>query len=589
MFAGIKYLLSCCWKFNPKYIILLVFRQVASVLSVYIGLIMPQYILDSVFIYKNADMSWKYVIAFISISIVISIYSHLILNIISVERMKTFRKFQLYLGKKMMSARFEDIESEEFLNLKTKAEKFLYGNGNGFASVLENAIDLFGKLFSLMTISSIITSLNSKLILILLIIVVLSSAITGLNQKANIKINLEKAVQERRSSYFSNLFQDFRFGKEIRVYNLVSWLSDKYKSQLDKMMVFYKKMANVNILYGLLNLLVANFQLVVSYIYVINEAFKGVITVGEFTKYLSSINLFSSTLKDIINGLINLQQYTDYYKAYDQYIKIEDIFSDDGKIIKDELCSTEIMDIEFVHVYFKYQSQENYSLQDISIRFSGLEKIAIVGENGAGKSTFIKLLLRIYKPTRGKILLNGIDIQSINYDLYIKNFSTVFQDFKLFSFTVEENIMFGNKNYTSVERALEQTGLLNKIMSLPQKENTYIYKDFDKRGFTPSGGEEQKIAMARAVCQECAKVILLDEPTSALDPMAEIEVYNQFNVLYNSRMCFYISHRLACTQYCSRIIVFNEGKIVEDGSQENLLKLGGEFKRMYEMQKKMYK
>lgn len=489
----------------------------------------------------------------------------------------------------MMSARFEDIESEEFLNMKSRAEKFLYGNGNGFGSVLENAIDLFGKLFSLITISSIIATLNSKLIVILLIIVILNSFVTGLNQKANIKINLEKAVQERRSSYFSNLFQDFRFGKEIRVYNLVEWLSEKYKVQLDKMIIFYKRMAIVNIIYGLLNLLISNFQLIVSYIYVINEAFKNVITVGQFTKYLSSINSFSSTLKDIIYGLINLQQYTDYYKAYEQYIKIEDIFSIEDKKGQTELASTEIMEIEFVHVYFKYQTQENYSLRDISIRFSGLEKIAIVGENGAGKSTFIKLLLGIYKPTKGKILLNGINIQSINYDVYIKNFATVFQDFKLFSFTVEENIVFGNKNNISLEAALKQTGLFNKIMSLPQKEKTYVYKDFDKYGFTPSGGEEQKIAMARAVCQENAKVILLDEPTSALDPMAEIEVYNQFNALYNSKMCLYISHRLACTQYCSRIIVFNEGKIVEDGNHENLLKSGGEFKRMYEMQKNIYK
>lgn len=588
MFSGIRYLLSRCWKFNPKYIILLVIRQIGNILNVYLGLVLPQYILDAVFIDKNANMAWKYVIAFIGISILISIYTHFVMNGISIERMNTFRHFQLYLGNKMMSAKFEDIESEEFLNIKSKAEKFLYGNGTGFASVLESAIDLIGKGVSLITISGIIAALNTELILILLVIVVLNSFITALNQKANIKINLEKAVQERRNSYYSNLFQDFRFGKEIRVYNLVSWLSEKYKTQLEKMMVFYKRNAQINIKYGVLNLLVSNFQLIVSYIYVVNEAFKGILTVGAFTKYLSAITTFSSTLRDIIYGFINMQQYTDYYRAYEQYISIEDIFSDKGSEMKITLPDTEKIEIEFVHVYFRYNSQSEYSLEDVSIKFSDAEKIAIVGENGAGKSTFIKLLLRIYKPTKGKILLNGIDIQTISYDSYIKKFAAVFQDFKLFSFSVEENIQFGNTDSIGLNKVLEQTGLSDKVMRLPQREHTLIYKDFDKYGYTPSGGEAQKLAMARAISQKEAKAIILDEPTSALDPLAEIEVYNRFQALFGNKMCIYISHRLACTQFCSRIIVFQNGKVVESGSQKELLELDGQFKKMYEMQKWMY-
>lgn len=588
MFSGIRYLLSHCWKFNPKYIILLFIRQIGNIMNVYLGLLLPQYILDAVFIDRNAEMAWKYVIAFIAISILISLYTHFVVNAISIERMNTFRHFQLYLGNKMMSAKFEDIESEEFLNIKSKAEKFLYGNGTGFASVLESAIDLIGKGVSLITISGIIATLNMELILILLVIVVMSSFISALNQKANIKINLEKAVQERRNSYFSNLFQDFRFGKEIRVYNLVAWLSEKYRTQLEKMMVFYRRNSRINIKYGILNLLVSNVQLIVSYIYVVNEAFKGVLTVGAFTKYLSAITTFSSTLKDIIYGFINMQQYTDYYKAYEQYISIEDIFSDKGSEMKITLPDTEKIEIEFVNVYFRYNSQSDYSLKNVSIKFSDAEKIAVVGENGAGKSTFIKLLLRIYKPTKGKILLNGIDIQTISYDSYIKKFAAVFQDFKLFSFSVEENIQFGNTDASLLNEVLVQTGLSDKVMSLPQREHTLIYKDFDQYGYTPSGGEAQKLAMARAISQKEARAVILDEPTSALDPLAEIEVYNRFHTFFGNKMCIYISHRLACTQFCSRIIVFQNGKIVESGSQKELLESDGQFKKMYEMQKWMY-
>lgn len=486
-----------------------------------------------------------------------------------------------------MSAKFEDIESEEFLDLRSKAEKFLYGNGNGFGSILENAIDLIGKAFSLLTIISVIAVLDEKLVIILGIIVVLNSVVTGLNQKINIKINLEKAVQERRSSYFMNLFQDFRYGKEIRVYNIVTWLLEKYSIQLKKMVDFYEKMAKTNMGFGTLNLIISNFQLLISYIYVVRKAFRGIVSIGEFTKYLTAINTFSSTLKDIIYGVINIQQYTDYYKAYKEYMEIEDVYLKDGKIDIGKFEFSEL-EIEFVHVYFKYRLQDDYSLQDISVKFSGTDKIVIVGENGAGKSTFVKLLLRIYKPTSGKILLNGIDIQTIDYASYIKFFATVFQDYKLFSFSIKENILFGNENKVLFEKTLEQTKLLSKIMELPQKENTYIYKDFDMLGLTPSGGEEQKIAMARAACQEQSRIVVLDEPTAALDPLAEVEVYNQFSTLYEDKMCIYISHRLACARFCNKILVLKNGELIEEGSVEQLLNTEGEFKKMYNIQKKLY-
>lgn len=587
MFLGIKYLLSYCWKFNPKYVILLFVKQIINVFFVYFGLIMPQYILDSVFVLKEINVTWKYVFIFIIISVICNVFLNFIINIITIERMKTFKHFQLFLGKKMMSAKFEDIESEEFLDLRSKAEKFLYGNGNGFGSILENAIDLIGKAFSLLTIISVIAVLDEKLVIILGIIVVLNSVVTGLNQKINIKINLEKAVQERRSSYFMNLFQDFRYGKEIRVYNIVTWLLEKYSIQLKKMVDFYEKMAKTNMGFGTLNLIISNFQLLISYIYVVRKAFRGIVSIGEFTKYLTAINTFSSTLKDIIYGVINIQQYTDYYKAYKEYMEIEDVYLKDGKIDIGKFEFSEL-EIEFVHVYFKYRLQDDYSLQDISVKFSGTDKIVIVGENGAGKSTFVKLLLRIYKPTSGKILLNGIDIQTIDYASYIKFFATVFQDYKLFSFSIKENILFGNENKVLFEKTLEQTKLLSKIMELPQKENTYIYKDFDMLGLTPSGGEEQKIAMARAACQEQSRIVVLDEPTAALDPLAEVEVYNQFSTLYEDKMCIYISHRLACARFCNKILVLKNGELIEEGSVEQLLNTEGEFKKMYNIQKKLY-
>ena len=205
------------------------------------------------------------------------------------------------------------------------------------------------------------------------------------------------------------------------------------------------------------------------------------------------------------------------------------------------------------------------------MKFKIGQKLAVVGMNGSGKTTFIKLLCRLYDPTEGKILLNGIDIRKYNYKEYMMIFSVVFQDFKLFSLTLGENVAAKiNYDEEEVKSALKKSGFYNRLSTMPEGLNTYLYKDFNKKGIIISGGEAQKIAIARAIYKN-APFIILDEPTAALDPIAEAEIYEKFNEITGDKTAIYISHRLSSCKFCDKIVVFHEGSVIQTGTHQELV------------------
>lgn len=218
-----------------------------------------------------------------------------------------------------------------------------------------------------------------------------------------------------------------------------------------------------------------------------------------------------------------------------------------------------------------YPGSETDALKHLTFRFKLGTKLAVVGRNGSGKSTMIKLLCRLYDPTEGEILLNGINIQKYDYDEYMSLFSVVFQDFQLMSFTLGENVA-ASRSYdpAKVRRCLEQAGFGDQLSQLPNGLDTYLNQDFDQGGVTMSGGEAQKIALARALYKD-APFMILDEPTAALDPLAEYEVYTRFNDMVRNKTAVYISHRLPSCRFCDEIAVFHQGELVQYGSHPQLL------------------
>ena len=244
--------------------------------------------------------------------------------------------------------------------------------------------------------------------------------------------------------------------------------------------------------------------------------------------------------------------------------------------------------IEFQHVSFQYPNSDKYVLQDIHFKLNQGESLAIVGVNGAGKSTLIKLLCKLYEPTKGKILIGGVDICSISKEQYTKILGVLLQDYKLFAFPIIENIVLNQKEERErLDRAIDLGMLKEKMQRLPNKENTTLYKEFDDNGIELSGGELQKIALARTIYKK-ADIYLFDEANSALDSLAEHQFYQNIKDISKGKTAIYISHRLACARYCDKIAVFEKGKLIEFGTHTELMEQETFYQSLFEKQASGY-
>lgn len=323
------------------------------------------------------------------------------------------------------------------------------------------------------------------------------------------------------------------------------------------------------------------------YAVLIYAALQGSITIGSIAKYVTCIMLLAETLINVAKTIQVAFDNNHYLKRYFSYFDIPNNMYQ-GSLTVEKRDDNEYY-VEFRNVSFQYPNTEAYALRNVNLKFKIGEKLAIVGMNGSGKTTFIKLLCRLYDPTEGEILLNGVNIQKYDYDEYISVFSVVFQDFSLFSFRLGE-VVASSKTFdeNKVRECLRKANFSDRLHEMPEGVHTYLYKGYDQSGIEISGGEAQKIALARALYKD-SPFILLDEPTAALDPISEYEVYSNFNAISGDKTTVYISHRLASCRFCDKIVVFDNGHIVQHGSHEELLSdVGGKYHELWNAQAQYY-
>ena len=306
-----------------------------------------------------------------------------------------------------------------------------------------------------------------------------------------------------------------------------------------------------------------------AYIFAALKALGGAFGVGRVVQYVSAIIALSGGLSMLIETLGNLKNNTPFLRTVFEFLDMPNKM-DQGDAAIDQ-NSGKGYEIEFRNVSFKYPGQEDYALRNVSMTFHAGQRLAVVGVNGSGKTTFIKLLCRLYDPSEGEILLNGIDIRKYNYQEYMRLFSVVFQDFKLLSFELGQNVAGSmNVDLDKADQCLRDAGFGIRLDKLPRGLSTAIYKDFDENGVDISGGEAQKIALARALYKD-APFIILDEPTAALDPIAEFEVYSRMDQMIGEKSAVFISHRLSSCRFCNDIAVFHMGSLIQRGSHDELV------------------
>lgn len=567
-FQTTLYFFKLCHKISKTYIPTLIASSSLRALTPFVNIIFPKFIIDEL-------MGEKRITIFIAL-VAIIIISNFILNMLNswfdtLVQVKTFEinnGFDEFIGDRIMEMDFEKIEDPEVLDLKEKA---LYGIRNQAVlnRLIEDCVSTLSEIITMIGLVAIISTLNILIIVFILGIVLLNSFIFKKSQKAQYVI-FEKLTPINRSfGYFANTTSDFSIGKDVRLYNISPLIMSKLNNFNRQSIGFFDSLSKTLGRYAGINQINIQLQMLGIYAYMTYQVFKNYIGIGSFTMYISAATGFSTSISKFLNSFLDFRQCCRYLDLYLEFESIENSSSKEGK----HLELTDSYNIEFRNVSFKYPRSNSYTLKNISIIIKSGEKISVVGLNGAGKTTFIKLLTRLYEPTEGEILLNGVNINTYNYNEYMKLLSVVFQDFKLLAFTIKENIALADHelaNNNNIFEVLNKAGLEEAVSKLPKGIYTTIYKTFEKDGIEFSGGQAQKLAIARAIYKD-APIVVLDEPTAALDPISENEIYTRFNELIGDKTTIYISHRLSSCKFCDKIAVFHGGELIQYGTHDELI------------------
>lgn len=488
---------------------------------------------------------------------------------------------EVRLGEHVMGLDYEKIENPSVLDLKERA-LYPIRNQNSLNELIETVCTMVTAVFSLLSLSAVLLQTNAALIVGIILFCLIQFALLKKIQK-NMGVFMSGIpVTMRRSAYYENLAADYKPLKEIQLYRAKDLLLEKLKKAHQDNVDLYASTIPKNGVYEGLMGVVSQIQLVFVYGCNIAMLFLDRITVGDFTMYVNAASKFAENMMTLIKGLVTVHQDCRYMEVYLEFMELKPT----AKTGEKEAPGGQNAAIEFRNVSFHYPDREEMVLKNVSAVFRPGEKISIVGMNGAGKTTFIKLLCRLLIPTEGEIILNGVNINEYSEESYTKLIATVFQDFQLFSFSIRENIDV-SRSGEDVRDAIRQAGIAEWVEKCSAGAETQVTRLFDENGVQPSGGEGQKLAIARAIYKN-APVMIMDEPTAALDPYTEYEIYRKFDEISAGKTVFYISHRLGCCQLCNRILVFVDGRIAEQGSHEALKNAGGIYSRMWDAQAKFY-
>ena len=555
-------------------------------------IILPKFLINELVFIYNGDSSsdhLKKIFFLVALTLSIMFFSNILdgfatwIKNLSKEWFNEY--FQVKINQQSMSIDFECTEDSNVLDQMNKAKEGMDWYSGNVCGILDHFFTITSNIVFLLGVITVI-SISSPLVIIFQLI---SIAFFYIFNKKIKQVEMESFKNLAKSNrIFGYLFfelSDFSYGKDIRLYKaskLFNHLSSKhldnqYKIWTERSVKSKKQYYKMNFVNLITNFLV--------YMYVAIKSLKNLITLGDFSMCISASTSFNSYCHNIVTSFQEIIQRSNYVNEYIKFMEYPVTLPKGSKTIA--LDKPHL--IEFKHVSFKYPRSEKIILNDVNITIPYGQHLAIVGLNGAGKTTFIKLLCRLYDVTEGEILVDGINIKDYSDDEYRKLFAVLFQDFKLMAFSLKENIAFDHETDDSkIDEVLKLAGLYDDAQKLPKKNDTSLYKSFDETGVELSGGQKQKTAIARALYKN-APVVILDEPTAALDPLAEAEIYEDFNKMVGGKTAIYISHRLSSCKFCHQIAVFSEGKITEYGTHEELMQIqDGIYHQMFTTQAKPY-
>lgn len=592
-FRIIKTILSVAHKDKIHLFLIMLVSCIFRILEPYPMIVFPALIIDNV-VYA---LEIKVIVIYVLSMGLSSFMIHFLSTLVDKKRYKLqdLLKIQLNerLSEKILDIDYELLENDDFISKVQRAKVAVDGDlswsvlrgisgDRGVDAIIMCSINLVSGIFKILGFVAILSQLNGALIILLLVCVTLSSFI-GMKKKRedyNLREHTSRVATRVDTCYHA--MDDLSRARDIRLFSMQDFLVDKYRENRKDYFKIRRAFFNTYFSVEFLSQLITGLQNVFVYLYLGYKVLKMQVSIGSFSKYISTINSFVTTLTGMFDSIVNIKLFGDYMEDFCDILSIENaIFSSQGKEIK------EIRSLEAKNIWFKYPGCKDWVLQDVSFELRPNEKLLLVGLNGAGKSTLVKLLLGIYKPTQGQILLNGEKLQQYNGEQYRSLLSAVFQDYKIYAESVKENIEFYDENTEKLEKVIKEIKLDEIVNALPQKINTILSREFDNEGHELSQGQKQKVVLARSLYKK-AQLLVLDEPMAALDARAEYELYQEFNKLTENKIVIYISHRLAASHFCDNIMVLRNGKIIERGSHDQLMNVKGHYYDMYMRQAENY-
>lgn len=581
---NIKYMLSNRIAWDKKSILYFLIRIPATVLQPIVTAYIPKAMIDC--IEKGVTVGrLTLVVALLSVLVALTTWltpfmQELLLGSARIIRMR----YAVMAFRKNLSTDYVNIESLEGREKNKRAMEFYRSYYSSSADFIETCNQMLVCIVGVIASLALIYKIN-----IIMILIILSTCaaefflLKCLNKK-------EKDVKHARGSifvkfdYYYSLSKDLTASKDIRLYGFTDYFLSAVAKLIRGLESITSKYMRQSVTVGGTRALLNLVRELVAYAYLTYLVCKGRLSVSDFIFYFGIITGFSNWIVSLVFCYSNMERCCNDCQAFRDFVESSEESKD-----KPDVDFENVESIEFKDVSFTYPSAEKSTINNMSFKINEGENIAIVGENGAGKTTAIKLLCGLYYPTNGDILINGKSSRDFSPDSYFNLFSAVFQDHNFLPMTVAENICAASDyDKEKLYNAFEKAGISDKINSLDKKENTLMVKDVYKEAVDFSGGEKQKLLLAKAVYKN-APVLILDEPTAALDPIAENELYLKYNEMTDNKISFFISHRLSSTRFCDRILFIKDGRIAESGTHEELMELKGLYYRMYQIQSYYYK
>ena len=490
------------------------------------------------------------------------------------------------IGRKCNMTSFPNTLEAKFIKLREKAHQSTQSNDEATDLVWETLTELMQNVGGFLVYLTILSRLNEALLGVIVATCVAGFLLSRHSDNWEFRHRDEEESCYAKKSYIRRKAESVELAKDIRIFGLQGWLNELMDRVQNVYLDFLLRSEKVRLLSDVAEALLTMARNGIAYAYLLHMALRDSLSVPEFILYFTAVSTFTTWVMGILQAAQKLHEESLDISQVREFLDYPEPFRFEGGVA---IPKADACELKLEHVSFRYPGAEEDTIHDLDLTVRPGEKLAIVGLNGAGKTTLVKLLCGLFDPTEGRVLLNGVNVRDFNRREYYGLFSAVFQEFSILDVTVAENIAQTNENIDTQKLwdCIEKAGLTQTIQKLPKGLDTHVGREVYLDGVLFSGGQTQRLMLARALYKDGA-ILLLDEPTAALDPLAENDIYQKYKDMTAGKTSLFISHRLASTRFCDRIIFVADGHITEEGTHDQLLARGGAYARLFEIQSRYY-